>query len=851
MRPVHVYAVSPALPPALEPLRELAYNLHWAWDHDAVDLFRRLDRVLWESTGHNPVRLLGAIRQERLLEAAADDAFLASLDRVYKSFRAYMDAPQPAANAHAFARGPIAYFSAEFGITECLPIYSGGLGVLSGDHLKAASDLRLPLVGVGLLYQKGYFRQLLNSDGYQSEQYPDNDFYNLPLIPELDPAGRPRLIQVEFPGRTCWARVWRAQVGRVPLYMLDTNLPENTPADRDVTDYLYGGDRDMRIRQEILLGIGGLRALQALGIEPSVLHMNEGHSAFVGLERIRQLIAEHELSFDEARQVASAGIVFTTHTPVPAGIDLFSADLVETYFGRYREELQLSREAFLGLGRLEGAGPDEPFSMAILALRLSGARNGVSQLHGEVSRRLWQSVWPGLPQQEVPIGSVTNAVHHLTWVSQEMAELYDRYLGPGWRTSPADPKSWEGVQDIPAEELWRIHERCRERLVGFARSRLRSQLGRRGAPPREIEAAAEVLDPEALTIGFARRFATYKRAGLLFHDLDRLTRLLNDRERPVQLIFAGKAHPADLPGKEVIRQIVHAARAEQLSRQIVFIEDYDLTVARALVHGVDLWLTTPRRPLEASGTSGMKVAFNGGLNMSVLDGWWVEGYRPDVGWAIGRGEEYSDEQLQDEVESRALYNLLEHEVIPLFYERGRDGLPRGWIAKMKAAVRHLCPIFNTDRMLREYLGQYYLPAAQRAAALSANNFAVARDLAAWENRVRAHWPGVRVEAVQVPSRDGLHVGDQMPVTAYVRLGDLRPEDVAVELYYGPLNTDQEIQNGTVQPISCLDSPEPGLYRYGGSVPLQSSGLHGLAVRVLPRHSALAVPYDTRLLTWSS
>ena len=852
VQPIHTYTVSPALPAELEPLRELAYNLRWSWDHDSVDLFRRLDRTLWESSGHNPVRLLGSVRQQRLRDAAADDAFLAHQERVYSAFQQYQQAPKTwAARNPVLQRCQVAYFSAEFGLAECLPIYSGGLGVLSGDHLKAASDLGLSLVGVGLLYQKGYFRQYLNADGYQNETYPENDFYNMPLRPALDAQGRELEVRIDFPGRVAVAQVWQAQVGRITLYLLDTNRPENLPGDRDVTDYLYGGDRDTRIRQEITLGIGGVRALEALGLWPAVYHMNEGHSAFLGLERIRLLMQEHGLRFEEARFAASSGTVFTTHTPVPAGIDLFAPDLVEAYFGTYRESLGLSRDGFLALGRLDNAGPDEPFSMGVLALRLSARRNGVSQLHGEVSRKLWQPVWPALPVDEVPIGSVTNGVHHLTWVSQEMGAVYDRYLGPDWREDPTDRESWSGVQEIPAEELWRSHERGRERLVGFARQRLRSQLERRGALPREVESAAEALDPSALTIGFARRFATYKRSTLLFHDLERLTQLLLDRNRPVQLIFAGKAHPADLPGKELIREIVHATRSEDLRRHLVFIEDYDLAVARALCHGVDVWLTTPRRPLEASGTSGMKVALNGGLNMSVLDGWWAEAYQPGIGWAIGRGEEYADQHLQDEVESRAIYDLLEKEVIPLFYERGRDALPRGWIGRMKTSIVELCPKFTTDRMLREYAEQLYLPLADRYQTLSNDDFAAVRELASWEQRVRGHWSAVRVEAVETADRQGLQVGEQLAVTARVHLGELDTPDVAVELYYGPLSTERQIHQGTVRPMEAAESPAWGVFNYRASIPCDGSGLYGLAVRVLPTHPQLADRYETRLMTWSA
>ncbi len=646
MRPSHTFRVIPSLPASLERLRDLAYNLSWAWNHDAIDLFRRLDRDLWETTLHNPVLMLGTIRQERLEEVMADDGFMAHLERVGRDLDRYMQARNTwySKNCPNGDGARIAYFSAEFGLTECLRIYSGGLGILAGDHLKSASDLGLPLVGVGLLYQQGYFRQYLNPDGWQQEQYPDNDFYNLPLTLERQLSGAPLTVEVEYPGRTVKAQVWRVQVGRVPLYLLDTNVEGNRPDDRDITDQLYGGDSDMRIRQEILLGIGGIRALEILGLRPTVCHMNEGHSAFLALERIRLLMQDCQLTFAEAREAAMAGNVFTTHTPVPAGIDRFHPDLIDQYFSGYYPRLGLSRHEFLGLGRMNPNDPNGYFCMAVLAMRLAYRINGVSQLHGRVSRQMWQEVWPQVPADEVPILGITNGIHPRSWISNDMAGLYDRYLGPRWSDRPADAKIWQQATRIPDEELWRTHERRRERLVTFARGRLRDHLEQQGGSPSEIGHADEVLDPEALTIGFARRFATYKRATLLFRDLERLARILGDKDRPVQLIFAGKAHPQDNAGKELIRQIIHLARRQEFRNRIVFLEDYDMDVARYLVQGVDVWLNTPRRPHEASGTSGMKATANGGLNLSILDGWWDEGYTPDTGWAIGGGEEYRDDQ---------------------------------------------------------------------------------------------------------------------------------------------------------------------------------------------------------------
>jgi starch phosphorylase len=863
MRPSHTFRVIPSLPHKLERLRDLAHNLWWSWNHPAIELIRRLDRDLWETSGHNPVLMLGTIRQERLERMAEDDGFLAQLERTYREFERYIKGrgtwyrkthgEEAGASPATGSEHRIAYFSAEFGLTESLGIYAGGLGILAGDHLKSASDLGLPLVAVGLLYQQGYFRQYLNPDGWQQELYPDNDFYNLPLTLERQLSGKPLIVDVEYPGRVVKAQVWRAQVGRVPLYLLDTNIEGNRPEDRDLTDQLYGGDDDMRIRQEIMLGIGGIRALEALDLRPAVCHMNEGHSAFLALERIRLLMEEQQLSFAEAREAAASGHVFTTHTPVPAGIDWFHPDLVDRYFSQYYPRLGLSRHEFLGLGRTAPDDPSGYFCMAILAMRLANRTNGVSQLHARVSQEMWQEVWPQVPIDEVPILGITNGIHPRSWISHDMAELFDRYLGPRWIERPADQSIWQSVLRIPDEELWRTHERRRERLVAFARRRLRAQLEQRGSRPSEIRQAEEVLDPEALTIGFARRFATYKRATLMFRDIERLVRIVGDKDRPVQIIFAGKAHPRDNPGKDLIRQIIHAARRPEFRNRIVFVEDYDMVVARYLVQGVDVWLNTPRRPHEASGTSGMKATANGALNLSVLDGWWAEGYSPETGWAIGQGEEYGDDQAdyQDTVESNALYDLMEKEIVPLFYERGRDGLPRGWIAKMKAAMSSHAGVFNTNRMVREYFETCYLPSAERSQRLMAENYQHAKALATWKAKVRQQWGQIRFKRIWSDWSEGqeLKVGDQLQVQAEVYLGDLKPTDVAVELFYGPLNVEGLIVQGQTLPTLIAQSKGNGTYIFAGAISCRTSGRHGYALRIVPQHEDLGNPFELGLVLW--
>ncbi len=856
MQPSCTFTVIPSLPTRLERLRDLAYNLWWCWNLDAIDLFRRLDRDLWEESGHNPVLMLGSIKQERLEEAAEDDGFLAHLERVHQQFNRYVHSPNTwHKKAHGVPREPyIAYFSAEFGLTDCMPNYAGGMGVLAGDHLKSASDLGLPLVGVGLLYQKGYFRQYLNRDGWQQELYPENDFYNMPVQLEQGEDGTTVTVQVDYPGRQVTAQVWRAQVGRVPLFLLDTNIPVNSRQDQDITDELYGGDLEMRIQQEIMLGIGGIRALESLGIRPTICHMNEGHSAFLALERIRILMEEQgsqgTLSFAEAREAASAGNIFTTHTSVPAGIDRFPPHLIDRYFSAYYGLLGLSREEFLALGRRNPTDSRAPFSMAILALRLAAYTNGVSRLHSQVSRKMWQGVWPGVPEDEVPITPVTNGIHIPSWTSLDLARLYDRYLGPRWVERPDNQTIWERVDEIPDEELWRTHERRRERLVAVVRRRLRKQLNKQGASPSEIEVASEVLDSKALTIGFARRFATYKRATLILRDPDRLLRILGDKDHPVQIIFAGKAHPQDNPGKELIQQIVHFSRREEFRQRIVFIEDYDMSVARYLVQGVDVWLNTPLRLQEASGTSGMKATANGAINMSTLDGWWDEAYRPDIGWAIGRGELYNDPNYQDEIESKAIYGILEKGIVPLFYDRNADGLPHKWIAQMKAAMRAICPVFNTNRMVREYAERFYLPAAQRYQHLAEDEMARAKALAQWRSFLHAHWSEIRVDKVEADVPAELKVGAELQVRAQVHLGALEPKDVTVQLYYGPLDTRGEVPKGEVIPMEWVEFNGDGSHVFAGSIPCRTSGRYGYALRVLPHHEDLGNPYEPGLILWA-
>lgn len=854
VKPIATVSVVPNLPEPLKRLQELAYNLRWAWDTETLALFRRLDRELWEKTGHNPVWMLGQIEQSRLEAACEDAAFMAHYRRVCDDFDAYMNPETTWFEEHYGKDNQprIAYFSMEFGITECLQNYSGGLGVLSGDHLKSASDLGLPLIGVGMLYQEGYFRQYLNADGYQQELYPINDYANLPVTLQRDASGEPIKITVPLPGRQLKAVIWKVQVGRVSLFLLDSNIPDNElEEDRNLTDRLYGGDRRTRIRQEILMGIGGIRALDALDLRPTICHMNEPHAAFLALERIRLFMKEHNVSFQQAAAITSIANIFTTHTPVPAGLERFGFDLIDEHFTEYYKSLGLTRDEFVDLGR-ENMGDYELFSMAVLALRFCGGANGVAKLHGDVSQHMWQWLYPSVPEPEVPIGSVTNGIHVKSWIANDVAQLLDRYLDPAWRSEVWRADVWAGIESVPDNELWRTHERRRERLIAFSRNRLKRQLQNRGAAQHEIEMAEEVLNPDALTIGFARRFATYKRAALIFRDLERLKRILKNPERPVQIIFAGKAHPHDTGGKELIRHIANVARDPEFRNHLVFLEDYDMHVARYLVQGVDVWLNTPRRPKEASGTSGMKVVYNGVLNCSILDGWWAEGYDPTVGWAIGNGEEYPEYEWdhQDYVESEALYNILEHDIIPLFYDRGRDPLPREWIRKVKNGYRKLAPFFNTDRMVQEYTNLLYMPANDRNSQLLANNMATGLSYAAWRKKVEAAWPAIRIANVDISKRV-VKVRAEEAVTATIDLGSLTPDDVRVQLYYGPLTPRGDIgAHGEAVDMLPADERNGSTYQFSAKVSYTTSGERGISVRVLPSHPCLPTPFVPGLITWA-
>ncbi|HJL43504.1 MAG TPA: alpha-glucan family phosphorylase [Myxococcales bacterium LLY-WYZ-16_1] len=840
--------VKPSLPGPLEGLETLAYNLLWDWEPEIRSLFVRIDPELWERVSGNPVALLGSVDQKRLEQLSSDVGFLSHLGRARDLFDRYMLNPRWYQTEHVeHSSIKIGYFSAEFGLTACLPIYSGGLGVLAGDHLKSASDLGLPLFGVGLLYQEGYFRQYLNADGWQMERYPPNDFYNMPIRKQTNADGSEVRVEVEFPGRQVHARVWRVDVGRVPLFLLDTNVSENSEADRGITRSLYGGGVELRIQQLMVLGIGGFRALVQMGLEPTVCHMNEGHAGFLGVERARFVMESRGFPYELAQDVAEDGNIFTTHTPVPAGFDVFGRDLVERYLGDYAAKVGLSMDDFMALGRKDRNDHQEPFNMAILAIRHAVRRNGVSELHGRVSRKMAQDrgAWRKWPRDEVPIDHVTNGVHQASVVAPAIARLFDRYLPPDWRDRVADPAVWESVENIPDEELWRIHCELRMQLISFVRKRIVNQATSLGSS-MHADGGVDALNPDALTVGFARRFATYKRATLLLSDPDRLLRLISASERPIQFIFSGKAHPADHPAKEYIQKIANTVKDRRFGNSIVFIEDYDIDIARRMVQGVDLWLNNPQRPREASGTSGMKLIPNGGLNCSILDGWWAEGYDPQWGWAIGNGEPHTPDR--DSIEASALYDVFESQVVPTFYDRDARQLPRRWIRMMKAQMKALAGRFNTDRMVQEYANRFYLPAARHYLGLSQCERSETEEIAGWKKKVRHLWHDIRIEDVRAES-EVLRVGDRLEVTARVHLNGLCPSEVRVQVYHGQVDARDEVRHALTETMSH-QGEQDGLQLYRARVPCEGTGRHGFTVRVIPHHPKVVVPNELTQIRWA-
>ncbi len=840
MKALRSFTVRARLPESLSPLVTLALNLRWSWDQETRDLFRWVDPDLWEATRRDPVAVIAAVGRERLHGLTEDPGFMRFLSDTEDELTRYLTNDRWFQLKGSSPLRLVGYFSPEFGISEALPQYSGGLGVLAGDHLKASSDLGVPLVGVGLFYRHGYFRQSLSHDGWQQERYPDLDPYAMALT--LCEGVR---VNVDLAGRPLHAQVWRADVGRTPLYLLDADIDDNEPDMREVTDRLYGGDVEHRLQQEILLGMGGVRMLEALGLDVQVFHTNEGHAGFLGLERMHRLITKEGLSFAEAIEAVRASSLFTTHTPVPAGIDRFPKALMERYFTTWAAECKVSLDALLGLGRRDDEPSDDRFNMAVMGLRLAARSNAVAKLHGEVSRQMFAGLWPDVPVAETPITSVTNGVHAPTWVAPEMADVFSRYVSPGWTEASAG--EWERIDDVSDDELWRAREHRRGRLALHIRARLRATGLARGQSPSELEWCDSVLDPKVLTIGFARRFATYKRATLLLSQPDRLRSLLLSSE-PVQFVFAGKAHPADDLGKALIRDLLHFAGDRTVRHRFVFVDDYDIALARYMYQGCDVWLNNPRRPQEACGTSGMKAAMNGALNCSILDGWWDESFDGTNGWAITSAESETDIARRDEIEANSLFELLEHQIVPLYYQRPEGPTPRGWVRRMKSSLRTLCPEVTAARMVRDYVTRLYEPTAIHATRINANQHAAAKELLAWKERVSAAWSGVRI--VDVESDGGAaDLGAVRAVEATVDLGDLKPEDVSVQLAHGPVGQGDEIVDPALVPMTLVSSSGSEA-RYRGELAAGIAGRYGFTVRVLPSHPDLAQPVEMGRIAWA-
>lgn len=848
MKDFRTFTVAPKMPKNLAFLEKLANNVWWSWNIDASALFRRMNPELFREVQYNPITLLYRIGQERLEELSNDESFLANMKAVEAQYKEEVLVSKNWKN-NVDPHPCIAYFSMEFGLHESIHIYSGGLGILAGDHLKSASDLDVPLCGIGILYDEGYFEQHLDETGYQQENYPKNDVHNLPVKPVLEKSGRPMMLSVPLPDGPMHFTVWRLDVGRIPLFLLDTNLQENRPELRKVTGRLYGGDKLNRLRQEILLGLGGMRALDAMGYEVKVSHMNEGHAAFLGIERMATLQREKHLSFDEAREFVRRSSVFTTHTPVPAGNETFKLDLLYSHLKAIEAEGGVPADVTVSMGRAPGDNCDE-LSMTILGLNCSRYNNGVAELHGIVERDMWQHLWPEYPITEVPIGHVTNGVHVPTWVSTDNSQMFARILGPDWAMHPLSDKELAKVDLIPDEVLWRVHESGRAHLIRSTRERLEKTLHRNNASHDEFIKVRSLLDKDALTIGFARRFATYKRGTLLLSDKERLKRLLNIPGRPVQFVFAGKAHPADGEGKALIKEIYEFSKDPAVRGKIVFLEDYDMHVARRLVRGVDVWLNTPRRPMEASGTSGMKACINGAIHVSTLDGWWPEGYSKDCGWAIGNGEEFADWRHQDFSDAQALYNLLESEIIPTYYDRPNGDLPTRWIKMMKASIKMSLCKFSSTRMVKEYFDTTYCKAWDAYDRLFKDNYALVKEQIADRNRILASWNNVSVTFPEFNQDiSSSYVGDKFVAECEVTLGDLNPDDVNVEFFSGHTDTSHNVPGGKVLVMDKVSDLGNGKYKYRCEVTCESVGLFGYSARVMPKGEAWEVLMPG-YLTWA-
>lgn len=851
MSQLQTFQVFPNIPESLSFLEELSRNLWWCWKPHAVELFRRIDPRLWEDSKRNPIVFLSHIPQERFEELAKDRSFLAHQNQVKERFESRSCVYADPTDAPFGERGVVAYFSMEFGIHESLPFFAGGLGILAGDFLKASSNLAFPLVGVGLLYRQGYFRQYLNQDGIQQEIYPETDLYNIPLERVRDSSGKDIRISITGPEGEFHAVAWRIRVGCIALYLIDTNIPENSQEIRDITSRLYAAGPKMRLAQEVLLGIGGMRVLEAIGIFPSVCHMNEGHSAFSSIERLAQVMEKYNVNLKTALEIVPRATVFTTHTPVAAGYDEFPNNIVKPYIPPLCERLNTTEDEILSWGKPIGADPKEPFSMFVLGIRMAQYCNGVSKLHGDTARKMWSFIWPQRPEEEGTIAHITNGVHLQTFLSHEYTMLFERYLGPDWFMNLHSSNIVKRIGEIYDEELWRAHEMNRSRLIGACRAMMLKQYGRRNAPKSIMEEVETVLDHDILTIGFARRFTSYKRATLLLKDPERLEAIINSKTRPVQFIFAGKAHPKDNDGKELIKSIVRFSSRRSVRHRFIFLEDYDMHLAGLLVQGADVWLNTPRRPFEACGTSGMKAAINGALNVSILDGWWCEGYSEEIerGWCIGSAEEYADPEYQDSVEAQALYNILENDVIPVFYDRKNGACPARWLAMMKESIKMTMENFCSLRMVSEYRDRFYIPALKRLDELLKDNARKAKKMAAQRERLHNFWSTTRIEQPVRDEEGPFRVGDSFNVNTVVNIGEIGPEEIEVQLMYGTLKSLDNLYRPNVVQMEVLENRGKGKYLYNCKVTCGTAGRYGFTARIIPKGDDW-IKHAPGLITWA-
>ncbi len=852
--------VNPQLPKRIEKLSVIANNLWWSWNTEFLKLFRKIDNDLWEKCGKNPIKFLREVSQDRLEAVAKDLIFLHEYDKNVENFEDYMNSKDTwfAEKYPENKKDLIAYFSAEYGLDETIPIYSGGLGILSGDHLKSASDLGIPLVAVGLLYKNGYFHQKINENGEQETEYHDIDLYNLPIHPVKTENGEDLIIYLKFPKRRIYLKVWQINVGRVKLYLLDSDIEKNNPEDRDVTLRLYGGDQEMRIRQEIVLGMGGVNLLtRALGLKPTVYHMNEGHSSFLILELIKNVIKEKQVSFDIARDIVSSQTVFTTHTPVPAGNDIFPISLVEKYFKDFWPRLAISREEFLKMGMKPCNDLENGFNMGILALKVAGKKNGVSKLHGAVSRELFAEVWPEIAANESPIGYVTNGIHTCSWLSPSLKQLYNKYLIPYWQDKIQYDYVWEKIKNIPDDKLWEAHQARKQKLLTLVKNNVTERLRRSGYNYDDINAITSKLDPNALTIGFARRFATYKRATLIFKDLERITQILNNADRPVQLIFAGKAHPADKQGQDLIKFIHDVSMMPQFKGKIFLLENYNIAMSRYLISGVDVWLNNPRRPMEASGTSGQKASVNGVINFSVLDGWWAEGYNQKNGWRIGFNSDYESYEAQDVTDSQNIYETLEEKVIPAYYNKDKNGISKEWLGIMKESIISTGGKYSTSRMLSDYTSKFYIPLCNLHNKYY-KDLSEVTEFNTWKNDMYRNWKDIKITQKNNVNNIAIDAGKCISVKCQVELPNIDPEHVSVECYYGKI-----LENGVVEDISIIpmqqvktkskDSANSAenskVFEYETKIELKTGGNYGYTFRVMPKHEMLLEPANMDLIKW--